>query len=127
MIKYHLSTLVAAKFSYSLSHCIIHNKGQIFPTKIDFDQTVVFLQLSDSILNTAVKHRCSVEGIPCELDIELLKNVRATIKPEPRTFLNVPVFHPEENYSVLVVCLIDYDKKGMTESACTNLVTELFR
>lgn len=83
--------------------------------------------LSDSFLNTAVKRRCSVEGIPSELDIELLKNLRATIEPEPRTFLNVPVFHPEENYAVLVVCLIDYDEKGMTESACTNLVTELFR
>lgn len=66
-----------------------------------------------------------MEGVPSQLDIELLKNLRATIDAEPRTYLNVPVFHPEENYAVLIVCLIDYDEKGMT--ACTNLVVELFR
>ncbi|XP_069704363.1 cGMP-dependent 3',5'-cyclic phosphodiesterase-like isoform X2 [Periplaneta americana] len=83
--------------------------------------------LSDNVLNTAVKRRCSVEGTPSELDLELLKNLRATISPEPRTFLNVPVLHPEEHYTVLVVCLVDYDDKGMSETTCTQLVTELFR
>jgi hypothetical protein len=68
-----------------------------------------------------------VEGVPSELDMELVKNLRSSIEPEPRTFLIVPVFHPEENNAVLIVCLIDYDEKGMTESRCTNLVTELFR
>lgn len=94
---------------------------------IDLDQTMVMLQLSDSMFNTAVKHRQSVEGVPSELDAELLKNLHATIEPEPRTFLNVPVLHPEEDCAVLVVCLVNYDEKGMTEATCTPLVTELFR
>jgi hypothetical protein len=88
---------------------------------------VVLLQLSDNVLNAAVKRRRSVEGVPSALDVELLKNLRRVIRPEPRTFLNVPVLHPEENYAVLVVCLVDYDEKGMTESTCTHLVTELFQ
>lgn len=88
---------------------------------------MVMLQLSDSVLNTAVKHRQSVEGVPSKLDAELLKNLRASIEPEPRTFLNVPVLHPKEDGAVLVVCLVNYDNKGMTEAACTHLVTELFR
>lgn len=90
-------------------------------------QQALRFQLSDSMLNTAVKHRHSVEGVPSELDAELLKNLRATIEPEPRTFLNVPVLHPEEDCAVLVVCLVNYDEKGMTEATCTHLVTELFR
>jgi hypothetical protein len=95
--------------------------------RIESAQTVVFLQLSDSVLNTAVKRRRSVEGTPCELDLELLKNLRASIKPEPRTFLNVPVLHPQDSCAVLVVCLVNYDEKGLTESMCTHLVTELFQ
>lgn len=95
--------------------------------RVDFDETMVLLQLPDDVLNVAVKHQHSVEGIPSALDLELLKNFRRIIRPEPRTFLNVPVLHPEENFAVLIVCLFDYDEKGMTESACTHLVTELFQ
>jgi hypothetical protein len=94
---------------------------------MDLDQTMVMLQLSDGMLNTAVKHRHSVEVVPSELDAELLKNLCAAIEPEPRTFLNVPVLHPEEHCAVLVVCLVNYGEKGMKEAACTQLVTELFR
>jgi hypothetical protein len=85
------------------------------------------LQLSDNVLNTAVKHRHAVEGVFSELDAELLNNLRATGEPEPRTFLNVPVLHPKEGCAVLLVCLVNCDKKGITEATCTHLVMELFR
>jgi hypothetical protein len=99
----------------------------VFLARVDFYETVALLQLSDNVLSAAVKQRYSVEGIPSALDVELLKNLRRIIRPEPRTFLNVPVLHPEENSAVLIVCLVDFDEKGMTESTCIRLVTELFQ
>jgi hypothetical protein len=88
---------------------------------------VLLLQLSDNVLNAAVKRRLSVEGIPSVLDVDMLNNLREVIRPEPRTFFNVPVFHPQENHAVLLVCLVNHDEGGMTESTCSHLVTELFQ
>ncbi|PSN41047.1 cGMP-dependent 3' [Blattella germanica] len=81
----------------------------------------------ENILQSTVKRRRSFGGSTLDMGGDLLEKLCLATEVQPEIYYCVPVLHPADDHTVLIVYLVDYNTQKISESDCSQFVTDIFR